>query len=49
MGELGCRPRPGRITTEDGTIRQVRGYFTADIRAAVAALQQQPELGEDPC
>jgi S-DNA-T family DNA segregation ATPase FtsK/SpoIIIE len=39
MGELGCRPRPGRITTEDGTTRQVRGYSTADIRAAVAALQ----------
>jgi S-DNA-T family DNA segregation ATPase FtsK/SpoIIIE len=49
MGELGCRPRPGRITTEDGTTRQVRGYFTADIRAAVAALQQQSEFGEDPC
>jgi S-DNA-T family DNA segregation ATPase FtsK/SpoIIIE len=48
MGELGCRPRPGRITTEDGTTRQIRGYFTADIRAAVAALQQQSELGEDP-
>jgi S-DNA-T family DNA segregation ATPase FtsK/SpoIIIE len=49
MGELGCRPRPGRITTEDGTTRQIRGYFTADIRAAVAALQQQSEFGEDPC
>jgi S-DNA-T family DNA segregation ATPase FtsK/SpoIIIE len=40
MGELGCRPRPGRVTTEDGTVRQVRGYLTADIRAAVAAIQQ---------
>jgi S-DNA-T family DNA segregation ATPase FtsK/SpoIIIE len=32
MGELGCRPRPGRVTTDDGTVRQVRGYLTADIR-----------------
>ncbi len=45
MGELGCRPRPGRVTTEDGTVRQVRGYHTADIRAAVAALQQE---GSEP-
>jgi S-DNA-T family DNA segregation ATPase FtsK/SpoIIIE len=37
MGELGCRPRPGRITTEHGTTRQARGYLVADIRAAVAA------------
>jgi S-DNA-T family DNA segregation ATPase FtsK/SpoIIIE len=35
MGELGCAPRPGRITEPDGTVRQVRGYVTADIRAAV--------------
>jgi len=33
MGELGCRPRPGRVTDADGT-RQVRGYATADLRAA---------------
>jgi S-DNA-T family DNA segregation ATPase FtsK/SpoIIIE len=45
MGELCCRPRPGRVTTEDGTVRQVRGYLTADIRAAVTALQHQ---GSDP-
>jgi S-DNA-T family DNA segregation ATPase FtsK/SpoIIIE len=35
MGELGCAPRPGRITDPDGTVRQVRGYFTADLRAAI--------------
>jgi DNA segregation ATPase FtsK/SpoIIIE, S-DNA-T family len=35
MGELGCAPRPGRITDADGAVRQVRGYITADIRAAV--------------
>ncbi len=34
MGELGCRPTRERITTEQGT-RQVRGYLTAEIRAAV--------------
>jgi len=33
MGDLGCRPRPGRVTDEDGT-RQVRGYTTADLRTA---------------
>ncbi len=35
MRELGCEPTRDRVPTEDGTIRQVRGYRTADIRAAV--------------
>jgi S-DNA-T family DNA segregation ATPase FtsK/SpoIIIE len=35
MGELGCRPARDRVTTEDGEIRQVRGYLTAEIRSAV--------------
>src|SRR5262249_20373034 len=35
MGELGCRPTRGRIPTEDGELRRVRGYLTADIRAAI--------------
>jgi DNA segregation ATPase FtsK/SpoIIIE, S-DNA-T family len=35
MGELGCRPTRNRIPTEDGGVRRVRGYFTADIRAAI--------------
>jgi S-DNA-T family DNA segregation ATPase FtsK/SpoIIIE len=35
MGELGCRPTRNRITTEDGGVRRVRGYFTGDIRAAI--------------
>jgi S-DNA-T family DNA segregation ATPase FtsK/SpoIIIE len=43
MGELGCRPRPGRITDHDGTSRQARGYLIADIRAAVAALHDDAE------
>ncbi|MGH3913845.1 MAG: cell division protein FtsK [Pseudonocardiaceae bacterium] len=47
MGDLGCRPRPGRITTEDGTIRQARGYYTADIRAAITAQQDDTESDGD--
>jgi S-DNA-T family DNA segregation ATPase FtsK/SpoIIIE len=35
MSELGCRPTRGRIPTEDGELRRVRGYLTADIRAAI--------------
>jgi S-DNA-T family DNA segregation ATPase FtsK/SpoIIIE len=35
MGELGCSPRPGRTEGPDGRVRQVRGYLTADLRAAV--------------
>ncbi|WP_020673882.1 FtsK/SpoIIIE domain-containing protein [Amycolatopsis nigrescens] len=35
MGALGCRSERGRLTAEDGTTRQVRGYLVADIRAAV--------------
>jgi DNA segregation ATPase FtsK/SpoIIIE, S-DNA-T family len=46
MGELGCRPRPGRISADDGTSRQARGYLIADIRAAVSALRNDPEGGE---
>ena len=47
MGELGCRPRPGRITTQDGTIRQVRGYLIADIRGAVDALRDTLARSDD--
>jgi S-DNA-T family DNA segregation ATPase FtsK/SpoIIIE len=36
MGEHGCDPTRGRIEGEGGAARQVRGYLTADIRAAVA-------------
>jgi S-DNA-T family DNA segregation ATPase FtsK/SpoIIIE len=46
MGELGCRPRPHRVPTGKGISRQVRGYFLADIRAAVAALRDDPAPGE---
>jgi DNA segregation ATPase FtsK/SpoIIIE, S-DNA-T family len=46
MGELGCRPRPGRVIGADGTSRQARGYLLADIRAAIEqALRDDPEPG----
>ena len=48
MGELGCRPRPRRITTEDGTSRQVRGYLTAEIRAAAEAQRADAAPDDDP-
>jgi S-DNA-T family DNA segregation ATPase FtsK/SpoIIIE len=36
MGDMGCQPTRKRISEEDGTTRQVRGYLTADIRAAIS-------------
>ncbi|MGH2360753.1 MAG: cell division protein FtsK, partial [bacterium] len=38
LSDLGCRSKRERIPTEDGTLRQVRGYLTADIRAAADAI-----------
>jgi DNA segregation ATPase FtsK/SpoIIIE, S-DNA-T family len=35
MSELGCRPTRHYVPTEDGATRRVRGYLTADIRAAI--------------
>ncbi|MQA12470.1 MAG: cell division protein FtsK [Pseudonocardiaceae bacterium] len=35
MGELGCRPTRHRIPDDDGEVRRVRGYLTADIHAAI--------------
>jgi DNA segregation ATPase FtsK/SpoIIIE, S-DNA-T family len=35
MGDLGCQPRRGRATADDGTVHQVRGYYTADLRTAI--------------
>jgi len=35
MGELGCRPTRNRVPTDDGGVRRVRGYLTADLRAAI--------------
>jgi S-DNA-T family DNA segregation ATPase FtsK/SpoIIIE len=39
MGALGCRPKPKWVSAEDGSRKQVRGYRTADIRAAVKAVR----------
>jgi S-DNA-T family DNA segregation ATPase FtsK/SpoIIIE len=39
LGDLGCRPTRVRIPTDDGTLRQVRGYLTADIRAAADTIR----------
>jgi S-DNA-T family DNA segregation ATPase FtsK/SpoIIIE len=39
MGELGCRSERNRVPGEDGKMRQIRGYFTSDVRAAVDACQ----------
>jgi S-DNA-T family DNA segregation ATPase FtsK/SpoIIIE len=36
MGDLGCRSTRERIPGDDGQTKRVRGYLTADIRAAVA-------------
>ncbi|MGA6089495.1 hypothetical protein [Amycolatopsis sulphurea] len=35
MTDLGCRPTRDRVTGEDGDVRQVRGYLTAEIRSAI--------------
>jgi S-DNA-T family DNA segregation ATPase FtsK/SpoIIIE len=49
MGELGCRPRPGRVLTGDGTSRQARGYLVADIRTAIEeALRDESEPDSGP-
>jgi S-DNA-T family DNA segregation ATPase FtsK/SpoIIIE len=34
MAELGCRPTRNRVPDDDGGVRRLRGYFTADLRAA---------------
>ncbi len=37
LAELGCQSTRERITTQTGTARQIRGYFTADLYAAADA------------
>ncbi|WAL63763.1 FtsK/SpoIIIE domain-containing protein [Amycolatopsis cynarae] len=34
MGDLGCRPDRRRVAGDEGEVRQIRGYLTADIHAA---------------
>lgn len=46
MIDLGCHSTRRRLTTDDGSPRQVRGYLTADLRAAI---DDQPwEDNDDP-
>lgn len=47
MREQGCEPTRDRVPSDDGRLRQVRGYRTADIRAAVRA-SQHDESGVTP-
>jgi DNA segregation ATPase FtsK/SpoIIIE, S-DNA-T family len=37
LAELGCQSTRDRITSEDGRVRQIRGYLTADLYAAADA------------
>jgi S-DNA-T family DNA segregation ATPase FtsK/SpoIIIE len=37
MADAGCPSTRDRITGDDGETRRVRGYLTADIRAAIRA------------
>jgi S-DNA-T family DNA segregation ATPase FtsK/SpoIIIE len=50
MGELGCRPTRQYVPADDGEIRRVRGYLTADIRDAVerAEADEIGSPGEQP-
>ncbi|MFC0434406.1 cell division protein FtsK [Kutzneria buriramensis] len=48
MNDLGCRSKRDRIPTADGNVRQVRGYLTADIRAAVKAAGSA-EAADEEC
>jgi DNA segregation ATPase FtsK/SpoIIIE, S-DNA-T family len=41
MSGLGCRPTRERIPTNDGPLRQVRGYVISDIRTAAEALRDE--------
>ncbi|SFI75260.1 DNA segregation ATPase FtsK/SpoIIIE, S-DNA-T family [Amycolatopsis sacchari] len=41
MGELGCRPVRQYVPGDDGEVRRVRGYLTADLRTAVAEINSE--------
>ncbi|GAB3446313.1 cell division protein FtsK [Actinophytocola sediminis] len=47
MSDLGCQSSRQRVVSEDGTVRQVRGYRLADIRAAVEAGDQPSQPDDD--
>ncbi|MFF4597249.1 cell division protein FtsK [Amycolatopsis sp. NPDC001319] len=49
MTDLGCRPTRDRVIGDDGEVRQVRGYLTAEIRSSIsrAATGDEPDVEED--
>jgi S-DNA-T family DNA segregation ATPase FtsK/SpoIIIE len=47
MGELGCRPIRQYVPTENGQMRRVRGYLTADVRAAIDRAVDEIDIGSD--
>jgi S-DNA-T family DNA segregation ATPase FtsK/SpoIIIE len=49
MGVVGCRSDRQRVPRDDGGVRQIRGYYTADVRAAVDAwTDRDTEAENDP-
>jgi S-DNA-T family DNA segregation ATPase FtsK/SpoIIIE len=48
MAELGCRPTRNRVPDEDGTVRRVRGYLTAELRSAVDEISSRRDEDADP-
>ena len=47
MAELGCRPTRNRVPDDDGTVRRVRGYLTAELRAAVDEISSPDDSSGD--
>lgn len=43
MSGWGCQPTRQRVEQEDGSVRQVRGYRTADVRMAVEDCRTEPD------
>ena len=47
MNELDCHPTRNRVPDEDGTVRRVRGYLTAELRAAVDEISSRVDNQAD--
>lgn len=45
MGELGCRPTRYYVPSDDGEVRRVRGYLTADLLATIAEISNSSNGG----
>ncbi|QIZ37875.1 FtsK/SpoIIIE domain-containing protein [Saccharopolyspora sp. ASAGF58] len=48
MGQLECRPTRHRVPDEEGEVRRVRGYFTADIRSAIDRVTHEISASDGP-